>query len=400
MEPGILDKITSAAFQQFIRANENADVNTLVLKQQSVLDVPAAIVAEQISGRKKAKEKFPTFYNSTTIYPRSLNLEQSSSEQTATFKAKIFLQTLPVCKSLIDLTGGFGVDSFFLSKVFKAVHYLEPDGELFEIVSRNHNYLGARNITHHNIRAEVFLAEEQEASAFFIDPSRRLEEKKVFRFSDCQPNVVSLKNNIFAAADYLMVKAAPLLDLKLGIEELGNVTKVFVVSVDNEVKELLLLCKNHFSGEASIEAVNLLRSSSEVFSFNFSEEEMTKSDFSDPASYLYEPNASILKAGAFKSIGKNFGLNKIQANTHFYTADILVNEFPGRIFKIVSEVKPEKKVVARFFPDGKANVIARNYPLSPVELKKKTALNDGGNRYLLAFAGQTKKFVLVADRIK
>lgn len=399
IEQDSYQQILAPEIQDFIRANENADVQSLLLKHKTLFNLPASVIAEQISGRKKAKEKIPTFYNAVTVYPPGINLEQSSSEQTATFKAKIFLQTIPLCRSLIDLTGGFGVDSFFLSKIFKTVHYIEPNQTLFEIVKKNHSFLEAFNISHYNTTAEGFLSVEQNATAVLIDPSRRNENKKVFAFADCEPNVVQLQNKIFATTDYVLVKASPLIDLKLGVRELQFVKKIFVVAVDNEVKEVLFLCKKDFAGEATIDAVNLAKHQ-ETFTFKFSDEEIIAGNFADPKTYLYEPNASILKAGAFKSIGKDFNLAKIQTNTHFYTSDSLVHEFPGRIFKVVSEVKPEKKSLMEFFPEGKANVLTRNYPLAVDELKKKTSLKDGGEKYLIGFSGQTKKFLIAAQRIK
>jgi hypothetical protein len=400
MDQESLQKILSPEVQGFIRENENADEKALVLKHKAIFALPSSTLAEQISGRRKAKDKIPTFYSSEIVYPPGINMEQCSSEQTAVFKAKIFLEALPLRKSLIDLTGGFGVDSYFLSKVFKAVHYVEPNSVLFEIVKRNHDHLQGLNITHYNTSAEKFLAEDQESSAVFIDPSRRNEFKKVFAFADCEPNVVSLKDEIFKTSDFALIKASPLLDLKLAIHELSFVKKVVVLSVDNEVKELLFLCKKGFAEEPIIEAVNLRRGSAETFSFKFSEEVDSSPELSDPKSYLYEPNASILKAGAFKSIATDFNLTKIQTNTHLYTSDAHVQEFPGRIFKIISEVKPDKKLLLPFFPEGKANVTTRNYPLSVEELKKKTGLNDGGEKYLIAFSGQTKKFVVAAERVR
>src|SRR5688572_29681934 len=137
MDQQTIDRISSNEVQQFIRDHENDDVKAFVLKGKTILGSPAATLADQISGRKKAKEKIPTFYEAETIYPPGINLEQSSSEQTATYKAKVFLQAVPLCRAIIDLTGGFGVDSFFLSKIFKTVHYVEPNTALFEIVKRN-----------------------------------------------------------------------------------------------------------------------------------------------------------------------------------------------------------------------------------------------------------------------
>jgi hypothetical protein len=400
MDQETINRISSPEVQQFIRDHENDDVKSLVLKHKSIMGIAASAIADQISGRKKAKEKIPTFYETETIYPPGINLEQSSSEQTATFKAKVLLQAVPLCRSLIDLTGGFGVDSFFLSKIFKTIHYVEPNESLLEIVKRNHSSLKGFNITHHNTSAEIFLSEGQEASAIFIDPSRRTERKKVFAFADCEPNVVSLQDEIFKATDTLMIKASPMLDIKLGIQELRFVQKVFVLSVDDEVKELLFLCRKNFQGEPEINAVNLKRNETVSFSFKFSDESNANPQFSDPETFLYEPYSSILKAGAFKLIATEYRLEKIEKNTHLYTSSDLVQNFPGRIFKIISQVKPENKTIAEFFPEGKANVITRNYPLSVDELKKKTGLKDGGEKYLIAFSGQTQKFVTAAERIK
>jgi alpha-glucuronidase len=191
-----------------------------------------------------------------------------------------------------------------------------------------------------------------------------------------------------------------MLDIKMGLQELRFVKKVFVVSVDDEVKELLFLCRSNFHDEPEINAVNLKRNETETFSFKFSEEANAIASFSGPKTFLYEPYSSILKAGAFKSIAVEYRLEKFEKNTQLYTSTDLVQNFPGRIFKIISEVKPEKKSLGEFFPEGKANVITRNYPLSVDELKKKTGLKDGGEKYLIGFSGHSKKFVVAAERIK
>lgn len=400
MDQTVIDKIISPEVQRYIRDNSTLDVNALILKNQPILGLPAPIIADQIVGRRKAKEKLPSFYHATIIYPPGINLEQSSSEQTATFKAKIFMRAIPVCKRLIDLTGGFGVDSFFLSKVFKSVQYVEPNAELCQLVRKNHEILAAHNITHQNTTAENFLSEQDDASAIFIDPSRRKETKKVFAFADCEPNIVVLQEKVFSSTNVLLVKASPMVDLALAIRQLQFVQQVFVVAVNDEVKELLFLCKKGVTEQPLIHAVNLSNSNTETFTFKLSDEAEVRSEFADPKHYVYEPSSSILKAGAFKSVGAAFNLQKIQVNTHLYTSDRVISEFPGRIFKITEEVKPDKKDVIKFFPEAKANVVTRNYPLTPEELKKKTGLRDGGEKYLLGFSGERKKFLLVAERMK
>jgi hypothetical protein len=302
----------------------------------------------------------------------------------------------------VDLTAGFGIDTYFLSQLFHQFHYIEPNTSLLEIARHNHDTLGAANIEYHNTSAEEFINQlTGPVDLIFIDPSRRSQNKKVFTLSDSEPDIVALQKKIFSKTDLLLIKASPLLDIKLGLKTLADVKKVWVISVENEVRELLFLCEKNFSAEPVIEAVNLLRNGdSESFDFLFSEESMVAVKHADPLTYLYEPNASILKAGGFKTISKQFNFFKIQTNTHLYTSDTLVNNFPGRIFKIEAFVKPDPKTIRGFFGDGKANVTTRNYPLSVDELKKKTGISDGGDEYLIAFSGENKKFVCVASRIK
>ena len=190
-----------------------------------------------------------------------------------------------------------------------------------------------------------------------------------------------------------------MLDVQQGLLELKNVKHVWVVSVKNEVKELLYVCEKDFRGEPFITATNL-SSDHESLAFRLSEEKFMQPEFSDPLPYLYEPNSSILKAGAFKTIAQRFGLQKLHPSTHLYTTDRLVNNFPGRIFKTKGLLKADAKSVETYFPNGKANVITRNYPLSSDALKKKLRLQDGGEKYLIGCSGETKKYLIAAERLK
>jgi hypothetical protein len=280
------------------------------------------------------------------------------------------------------------------------VDYVEMDQPLLEIARHNHKTLGAENIRHYNATSGDYVRQMNDVDLVFIDPSRRTENKKVFTLTGSEPNIVELQSAIFEKSKLLLVKAAPLLDLKLALKQLLFVKNAYVVSVDNEVKEVLFLSERGHSDEAVIEAVNLGKDKSERFSFRFSDEESTTVSFGDPQRFLYEPFSSVLKAGAFKSLAKTFPVTKIQTNTHLYTSDKLVQDFPGRIFEIDDRVKPDKKSVSKYFPEGKANVLTRNYPLSPDELKKKTGLTDGGEKYLIGFSTQKEKVVVVASRLK
>jgi 16S rRNA G966 N2-methylase RsmD len=391
--------------QQFIRDHEQDDERQLVLKHKDIFGIPAAQIAAQISARRKAREKLPTFYQSQEVlFPPAINLEQSSSEDTARFKSKLLQNFLSdhQMKSVVDLTGGMGVDTLYLSKIFSTVDYVEIDEQLYNTTVHNHTVLACSNVIHHHCSALEFLTGlKQAVDLVFIDPSRRTANKKVFSLADSEPDVLAIHSEIFAITEHLLVKASPLMDIKLALTELKTVKAVFVVAVDNEVKEVLFFCKNGFREEPVIEAVNLSRKgSSESFRFLFSEEEKSVIETADPQFLLYEPNASILKAGAFKSVAERFGLKKIHPNTHLYTGTELLRQFPGRIFEVAALSKPDKKMLRQFFPDGKANVITRNYPMTVDELKKKTGLHDGGDQYLIAFSGQTEKFVAVARRLQ
>lgn len=398
--------LLSPPVQRFIREHENADEKKLVLQHREVEGAPAAWVAAQIAARRKAKDKLPSYYHAENIlYPPSVNLEQSSSEQTARYKVSVVRDLFPSLTTggtMIDLTGGFGIDSFFFSSFFREVHYVEPDLSLLEITQHNHQQLSASGIRHHNSTAENFLDHsDRSADLIYIDPSRRAKgNQKIFKLSDGEPDVVSLQDRIFKLTDYLLVKASPLLDLRQGLKELKGVMKIFVVSVNNECKELLFLMRKDFQEEPSVVAINLFKDNVDEYVFTLSAEKDLNVQYSAPLHYLYEPNASILKAGAFKMITTQFDVTKLHASTHLYTSDQYKPDFPGRIFEIGSAVKSDARSAALQFPDGKANVITRNYPLSVEELKKKLKLNDGGEKYLLAFTAGNDKLLVSASRLK
>ncbi len=392
--------------QKFIRDHEHDDVQQIALSGNVIDGVSAAQLATQISGRRKARRKFPLLYNTADIvYPPSVNLEQASSEATASYKAAL-LSGLPGLEGGdargVDLTGGFGIDSFFLAKQFSQFHYVEPDAELLPIVAHNHRQLGANNIQYHASTAGDFLRQLAHPVGFvMIDPSRRGEGKRSFRLSDASPDIVSLQHEILAKARWLLLKASPFLDISKALAELPFTRRVVVLAVENEMKELLFLSEQGFSGRSEIEAVNLLSDgASETYKMDRDMEASSNPVYADPGRYLYEPNAAILKAGAFKSIASAFGLRKVHPNTHLYTDSTLRADFPGRVFLVEHLVKPDRKMLRIHFPDGKANVVVRNYPLQPDALKMKAGINDGGEKFLLAFSGMTKKFVAVASRLK
>lgn len=399
----MISRVAEEVVQQYIFDHEHEDVRKLALSKKEILGVPPAALAEQIRGRKKAKEKLPSYYRTQGIvYPPGTNLEQCSSEQTAAFKASVVQKHLGTkLTSCADLTGGFGVDSFAFSKICSTVHTVDPNESLLEIAKHNHPLLGATNILYHSKTAADFLSQNESRFDFiYIDPSRRgSANQRVFKFADCEPNVVGLLGQLLKKSDVVLVKASPLVDITQGLQELPHTQHVYVLSVNNECKEVLFLCTSNPEHEPLIHAVNLVNETVREFSFTQTEEKKSTPAFSTPLTYLYEPNASILKAGAFGLVATRFNVRKVHVNTHLYTSAELIPDFPGRIFRIEAIVKPDAKSIKPYFPEGVANVITRNHPLTPDNLRKKVGLKDGGQKYLIGFTAPDKRLVVVADRL-
>jgi hypothetical protein len=399
----IIERLSSAEVQNFILSHEKDDENVLVLKHKNLFDLPTSLIANQIAGRAKARTKLPEFYRTPDIiYPPLKNLEQASSQKTALYKSEEIGRQAKDTRTVVDLTGGFGVDSYYLSKVFLSVIYVEPDSSLLEIAKHNHKKLNAFNIRHHSGTAEDFLSKRKEqVSAIFIDPSRRISgNRKISSLRDSEPDVTLLLNTIFEVTPILMIKAAPLLDITAGVHALRNVHNIVVLSVDNDCKELLFFLKPDHPDELDIKAVNLTNRGQETFDFTISEERAAETKITLPENLIYEPNVSILKAGAFKCVANRFGLQKLDPNTHLYTSSEMKLEFPGRVFEVKQIIKSNIKSAREFFPEGKANILVRNYPSSVEDLKKKLKLKEGGEKYLIAARADGEKLLLAAARIK
>jgi THUMP domain-like len=397
-----LSQITTTAIQNFLKEHEDDNENDFVLKRKEIDGIPASMLATQLSGRKKAKTKLPFWYKTKGIvYPPSVNLEQCSGEATARFKAHLIGSNISNKGVAADITAGFGVDTFFLSSVFEAVHYAEPSEELFLLATHNHRQLGALNIVHHCLSAEKFFDLAIPCDLIYLDPSRRdASSRKVYKLADCSPDVSLLQHAIFKTTKNILLKASPLLDIQQGLRELHFVKKVFVISVGNECKELLFFAERGYEGAPVIEAVDLLGNGTvhSSFSFSFPNEKNASIKLGGPTTYLYEPNASIMKAGAFKLVAEKFGLTKLDLSTHLYTSPVVVPDFPGKVF-LIECLDPDKKQLKTFLPEGQANVVTRNYPLSPDEIKKKLHLRDGGDKFLIGFSSSKKKHLAVCSRV-
>ena len=289
--------------------------------------------SRQINGKQKTRSKIPAFFdNDELLYPVQLSLEQSSSESTAKYKS-----TLCEGNALVDLTGGFGVDSYFLSARFNTACYVERNEELCSLAKHNFKSLGRENIEVINANSEIFLSEIAPVDWIFIDPARRSESgKKVVFLSDCEPDVSALSDTLLSKAKKVLIKLSPMMDISAALRELPNTAEVHIISVDNECKEILLLMDQGKHNNQLIRTVNFGKNKeTEYFDFHSEEEQPIAVSFaSQPEKYLYEPNSAILKSGAFKLVANRFDLYKLHKNTHLYTSSKLSLNFPGRVFEV------------------------------------------------------------------
>lgn len=381
MSKSLVDILTSPAVREFIQAHLNDDPLALVLQSSKYPELPIRDIASQIQARKKAKTKLPEWYkNEHILFPQSVSMEQCSSEETAKYKA-----SLVGGHSVTDLTGGFGIDLYYLSQQFEEANYIEKLEELNALAKHNFGILKAKKINLFHSSAEDYLESEKGCSdVYFIDPARRDEaNQKVFQIEDCTPDLNLIIPLLLDKKAETLIKLSPLLDITKAVEVLPNVKEVHVLSVKNECKELLFRISPEFNGISKRIAVNLINGKTEYFEFSDEEEEVVP-NFSRPKAFIYEPNASIMKAGGFNAISNAQRVNKLHRNSHLYTSESLVANFPGRKFKIVAQTVLNKKKLKPFLEQGKANITVRNYPLSVKEIRSKTGIKEGGNVYLFA----------------
>ena len=380
-------------------------VNDLALqrnKYKHLSDAEWHWFLQQIEGRERTADKLPTFASIPDWwYPVRLSCEQCSSELTARYKASL-LSPLALGEGkeerFLDLTGGYGVDTYFLSEQFSHTDYVEQNEELCRIAA--HNFALSQkskverqklSIAIHNTTAEDFLLSSPCGEAgwglIFLDPARRDSHgSKVFRLEDCTPNVEELLPTLLAHSKRLLIKLSPMLDLTQAVTSLSQVNwDIHIVAIKNEVKEVLLLS----GGTGQIITIDLAQKD-QAFVFTREEEQHCGLDIRDGklANYLYEPNAAILKAGAYKLVAQRFGLHKLDVNTHLYTSRQFIENFPGRVWRIT-----EKQNLKQ------ANVLTRNYPLTPEQLKKKLHLRDGGTAFVIGCRVAGKPTLLYAERV-
>ena len=380
----------SAPEREFIRTHLTDDVRTLLLRYPTGTGLDIKKIVAQIAARQKAREKLPVWYaNDALVFPPALSVEQASSEQTAHYKA-----ALVSGQRLLDLTGGMGVDTWAFAQRVDQVVYTERNAELAHLAAHNLPRLGATNVTVQAGDGLVLLDSVEgpgnRADWIYLDPHRRDEQGgKVVRLDDCEPDVSQpgVLTSLFQKANRILLKASPLLDIDLAVRQLqGKVESVHIIAVQGEVKEILFLLVNQAVAKENVQsnAVNLLKSGAVSLNFRWEEERATDISFGNPQTYIYEPNAAVLKAGAFRLVAARFGLSKLAPNSHLYTSDDLRWDFPGRVFTLQAAIKPDIKLLKTLIPDLKANLTVRNFPQTVAELRKKLSLREGGSIYILA----------------
>lgn len=367
--------MTNEATRLFIRAHRTEDVRRLALSGAKAEGIDLTFALQQIAGWQTARKKLPTWAATEgVVYPPHLNMEQCSSEQTATYKRSI----LPVSKgTFVDLTGGFGVDFCWMSSAFERRIYVERHADLCKMARHNFPLLGVEaEVVCED--AEVYLRRMEHAEVVFIDPARRDQHGgRTYGIADCTPNVIELLPLLQEKADYIILKLSPMLDWRKAVDDLKGVGEVHIVSVDNECKELLLIVRSQPSDTLRLVCVN----DDDIWEVPTIEASCEQRKME--AVYLYEPNASIMKAGCFREVEQTFGVQQLATNSHLFISNHELCHFPGRRFvvdAITSLNKQELK--ARIGQMERANIAVRNFPMSAEQLRKKLKLKDGGEVYI------------------
>lgn len=377
--------------QDFITTNLNSDITKLILKGSPFNNISIQELSNQIISKQKSKNKLPNWFNTQNVYyPPKISIEQTSSEITANYKSNLVSGD-----TIIDITGGFGIDAFYFAKKFKNVIHSEINDELSKIVAHNYQQLKVNNIqTVASDGLEFLKNTNQKFDCIYIDPSRRDDIKgKVFLLKDCLPNVPENIDFLFTKSANILIKNSPMLDITATINELKFVKEIHIIAVNNEVKELLFLLKKEYKGMVNVNTVNLLKDKNQEFNFILKNNNDLK--YNSPQKFIYEPNAAILKSGGFNQITKQYNVGKLHQHSHLYTSEEIIENFPGRIFKIDAVFSYNKKQLKKELAIDKANITTRNFPKTVAQIRKETKLKDGGNIYLFFTKNLDEKLIVL-----
>jgi len=391
----VIDNQTKA----FIASHIDTDIYQLAIHADKYRHVDFDYALKQITARQKRKEKLPTLVkNPDIIFPHGIPLEQCSSETTALYKSSLISG-----ERLIDLTAGFGVDAFFMANNFNETICIEKNRALFEILQQNIQVLDRNNMIAICDDAAHFLSSlqsTQQKTTFYLDPARRGKKgEKIVDLLLCEPDILKLKELLYAHAEKILLKLSPMMDIKQAVRYFPETEEVHIIAVDNECKELALLISPHKkTKEVDYIAVNIKKEKSEIFKFKEATEANAIPQIADQIEkYIYEPNSAIMKAGGFKTVGNVYKLKKLDYQTHLYTSEQLIEQFPGRIFKVYlvsgfskSELKP---LIGNAY-----HISVRNFPQTVDELKKQLKIKEGGSLSLIATTTKEKKVLLLCER--
>ena len=383
---------------EFIAQHREEDVRTLALQAGRYPTVDMREAVTQIEGWQHAREKLPEWAAvEGIIYPPKISMEQCSSEKTAKYKAGLIEG-----KMFADLTGGFGIDFSYMARGFGEAFYIERNKNLCDIATANFSRLGLDHVKVLNGNSEELFGTLPHLDWIFVDPARRDSDgRKVVALSDCEPNVVEL--DLLSKADMAMIKCSPMLDITMACRQLGSVSSVHIISVNNECKELLIILNSgNFTG-ITTHCLNILKDGGmQTFSFTQEEEDLASISYcSEVGKYLYEPNASIQKAGCPKSLGAHYHVDKLHPNSHLYTSIEHVHDFPGRTFEIVEVLGFSKADIKMVQSLGKANITVRNFPENVQLLRKRLKLADGGENYIFATTlNDSSKALIVCKKVE
>ena len=389
-------KLLDPQIQAYISSHLRTDVAKMAFSKNPFEGIDFKEILNQIAAKSKAENKLPLWFNTDNIiYPSKISVEQTSSEITAKYKS-----SLVSGESLIDLSGGFGVDDYYFSKKFKNVVHCEMQQDLSSIVAHNFEALKATNITcKFGESTQILKNLNQDWDCIYIDPSRRNDSKgKVFLLSDCSPDVGVLLPLYLSYSKKILIKAAPILDITAALKELIYVKEIHLVAVNNEMKEILFLIEKGFQDEPKIVCVNYNKS--EITKNTFDVNAEFSPIFSLPQQFLYEPNSAIMKSGAFNQLSQQLNMPKLHQHSHLYTSTIQT-EFPGRSFKIDFVLDYNKEGISKVSSLKKANITTRNFPITVEDLRKKLKIKDGGDSYCFFTTNlNTDKIILICSKIK
>lgn len=380
----------------YLNQHERTQIHDFALKKSPFDNISSIELAQQLFGRQIAKRKFPGLYNQPEVlYPPKVNLEQSSSQATANYKTNLIKEN----EQVIDITGGFGIDCLSFCQKTEHITYCEKDPIVYDYAEHNFNALGLP-INAYGSDGIAFLKNgDTMYDVIFIDPSRRDEHaKKVFRLEDCSPNVLKHMNLFRSKAKRAILKLSPLVDINYCLTHISNLSEIHIVTLKNEVKELLLVLD--FQQEMSDQCIHVVNLDTDQDAVQFSTEAcQLQQKFSAVKAYLYEPHPGLMKSGAYGWLCQHYNLTAIAQHSHLFTSDEVV-DFPGRHFEVIEVLSPNKKQILKAINGKKANVSCRNYPLKPEQVKKKYGMIDGGNLYVFFTTSfENQKIVIVCKKI-